>query len=228
MAMERVIAVVQRAAQDTGFSSVLGHRPDRLQSALGLTDAHVAALRSAAAFAAPLTAPGDAGGLVPDSATLYPPEGTGTMDPGYVVLPAPVSVPAPYSPPPPPLGVAPKSAPTSPPGPVPRFMPPYGPVPQIVPPFGGPRVSPGIEPARSPVPATPPTAPSVAPPCPAAVIPAPGPCAKSGPSPSTMALPRGVPPRLCGHDAIAAIVATVSETAIPAIAAITAIACSGR
>jgi hypothetical protein len=226
MAMERVAALIQRAAQDTGFVSELGQQPDRLQSALGLTHAHMAALRSATALATPPVA--DAGGAVPDSATLYPPEGTGTMDPGYVVLPGPAPLPpGAYFPSPPPLSFTPRASPPQPApfgAPAPGETPPYGVVP---------RPAPAAEPGPTPVPsASPqpygqpaaPTTPSAPPVCPSEVIPAPGPCTRSGQPLPVQHLLMGRPPASCCQPNTAAIVAAVSQTAIPAITAITAIA----
>jgi hypothetical protein len=221
MAMERVAAIIHLAAQDTGFLSALGQQPDRLQSTLGLTDDHVAALRSASAFAVPL-ASGEsvAGGVFLGSATLYPPEGTGTMDPGYVIISSPATG-APYtSPGPPPLGVAPRAVPwTTVPAPhampVPMVTPPYSVVPRpapVQPPSQAPSVVAPQQPAAGPqVPAAPVAAPG-------SVVPAP--CVEPVQPQYVIERRVGCPPDPCRQASIAAIVAAVSETAIPAITAI--------
>ena len=138
MAMEKVAALVRRAAQESGFVETLGRDPAQLRNVIGLTDAHMAALRSAEALAPPLS--GAAQAIAIGTGTLYPPEGSGTMGIDYVVVAAPGTDPP---------GTSPTVAPLPPLAPPPAAPAPRAPVP---PPIGAPVPASGVRARHRPRP----------------------------------------------------------------------------
>jgi hypothetical protein len=239
MAMERVAELVRRAAQASGFVEMLGQQPEQLRSVLGLTDAHMAALRSAAALVPrPTFQAGveDFQAVSSGTATLYPPEGTGTMDTGYVIIPAPSTAPSVLPAAPlPPLAVGPVA---------PRLAP------QPTVPYKTPVPPPGMTPSpimipRSPicrqpqlVPMVPPSPPVSGQPGPPQGMPISTPSSQGSTETQSTAetcleekqLPTiGTPwfgwsQNRCCDSSILAIVAMVSETTLPAMTAMTTIA----
>jgi hypothetical protein len=231
MAMEKVAALVSRAARDSGFAEALIRDPTQLRAVLELTDAHVAALRSAEALAprpaVQVTADGQAAQAIAlGTGTLYPPEGSGTMALDYVVIPSPAFPPQqPPSAPLPPLAPPPSPPRAAPQPPAPAAAP-HAPVPtpQVTPPAPVRTPFPMPMPGRQPTPA--PAVP-IAPVQPGSPVPTPSPTPTRPhrvPYPSIAPSVVGVAGRGCCDTAVAGIVALVSNTAVPAITAITAIA----
>jgi outer membrane biosynthesis protein TonB len=217
--MEQVAALVGQAARDSGFFEALSRDPTQLRQVLGLTDAHMAALRSAEALAPRFTTPliGEGQADQAGTGTLYPPEGSGTMALDFTVIPVPGPVPT--APPPLRAPTPPPSRPPTPPPPPPAAAPgPAMPAPSSVPSIP--------MPAPIPVPRSPP-APAVVPQVTPVQPPAPTPTqtpVERGQRPPVVPLRVGIADKCCCGAALAGIVALVSTTANSSITAITAIA----
>jgi hypothetical protein len=238
MSLERVAELVRRAAEDAGVVRDLRVRPERLVAKLGLTDAQLAALRSASSFPLPLArsaakrvaATAAAGSkdaaldqMAETTGSLLPPEGSGqfTGSTGGFRQPVPPSEPGPSPQTPAPAtpqAPEPRPAPQMPaPGVIPQtpapgqFPQPQGPVPGVWP-TPIPMITPtGPTPTcREPIPRQP------EPPC---------------PQPGT---PQGLTPTdlaqgcSCTCVAISGVVASVSLTATTALTALVALSANNR
>jgi hypothetical protein len=237
MSLERVAELVRRAAEDAGVVRDLRVRPERLVAKLGLTDAQLAALRSASSFPLPLTrsaakktvatAAGSRNAaleqMVETTGSLLPPEGSGqfTGSTGGFRQPIPPSKPGP-SPQTPTPGTPqtpePRPAPQMPAPPVIPQTPAPGQIPQPQGPVPGGWCTPS--------PMVTPTRPT--PTCREPILRQPNlPC----PQPGT---PQGLPPtdltRGCGCTcvAISGVVASVSLTATTALTALAALSATNR
>jgi hypothetical protein len=237
MSLERVAELVRRAAEDAGVVRDLRVRPERLAAKLQLTDAQLAALRSASSFPLPLTrsaakktAVAAAGArnvalqqAVETTGSLLPPEGSGqfTGSTGGFRQPIPPSKPGPS-----PQTPTPGTPQTPEPGPAPQ-MPapaiiPQTPVPGQIPQPQGP--VPGAWPY--PIPMITPTGPT-----PTCGEPMPRqpelPCPQPG-TPQRLTPTDLTPGRGCTCVAISGVVASVSLTATTALTALVALSANNR
>jgi hypothetical protein len=237
MSLERVAELVRRAAEDAGVVRDLRVRPERLAAKLQLTDAQLAALRSASSFPLPLTrsaakktVAAAAGArnvalqqAVETTGSLLPPEGSGqfTGSTGGFRQPIPPSKPGPS-----PQTPTPGTPQTPEPGPAPQ-MPapaiiPQTPVPGQIPQPQGP--VPGAWPY--PIPMITPTGPT-----PTCGEPMPRqpelPCPQPG-TPQRLTPTDLTPGRGCTCVAISGVVASVSLTATTALTALVALSANNR
>ena len=237
MSLERVAELVRRAAEDAGVVRDLRVRPERLAAKLQLTDAQLAALRSASSFPLPLTrsaakktAAAAAGArnvalqqAVETTGSLLPPEGSGqfTGSTGGFRQPIPPSKPGPS-----PQTPTPGTPQTPEPGPAPQ-MPapaiiPQTPVPGQIPQPQGP--VPGAWPY--PIPMITPTGPT--PTCGEPIPRQPElPCPQPG-TPQRLTPTELTPGRGCTCVAISGVVASVSLTATTALTALVALSANNR
>ena len=237
MSLERVAELVRRAAEDAGVVRDLRVRPERLAAKLQLTDAQLAALRSASSFPLPLTrsaakktAAAAAGArnvalqqAVETTGSLLPPEGSGqfTGSTGGFRQPIPPSKPGPS-----PQTPTPGTPQTPEPGPAPQ-MPapaiiPQTPVPGQIPQPQGP--VPGAWPY--PIPMITPTGPT--PTCGEPIPRQPElPCPQPG-TPQRLTPTDLTPGRGCTCVAISGVVASVSLTATTALTALVALSANNR
>ena len=232
MSLERVAELVRRAAEDAGVVRDLRVRPERLVAKLGLTDAQLAALRSASSFPLPLTrsaakktvatAAGSRNAaleqMVETTGSLLPPEGSGQFTGSTAGFRQPVP---PSKPGPSPQTPTPGTPQAPEPGPAPQT-----PTPQVIPQTPAPGQFPqpqgpvpGVWP--TPIPMITPIGP--APTCREPIPPCPQPVAPQRPTPADLTRGCG-----CTCVAISGVVASVSLTATTALTALVALSANNR